>query len=198
MEKKNIHIHFYKESLQKAENEIRLMNETGKALKDIIGKAYETHRKRLWNYFGFNVSKDKHGALFGVDWSISYKGKLIAFEEVKGHYLDSCFFERVLSGFCKTIYAYQQKGKPVPLLIIHSFTKYKNFNQKLKEDLDTRKKSIVDEIKKKLVYSTLLEVDRLPKKRWFSKNLYDCYSMNTTDELIFKDIKFIMSLVPVE
>jgi hypothetical protein len=192
-----IYIRFYKESLRQAEREIETNHETGKALKDIIGLAYETHRKRLWEHFGFIVSKEKFGAQFDVDWSIIYKGKLIAYEEVKGHYLDSCFTERALTGFSKTVNAYIKKNEPIPLLIIHSFTKYKKFNEKLEEDMDTRKTEIRDEIQKKLLYTTLVECDRLPKKKWFSKDLYDCYSVNASEELILKDIEFIQSLIPV-
>jgi hypothetical protein len=188
---------FYKESLREADNEIRIQHETGKALKDIVGLAFEKHRKRVWNYFGFDVSKERHEAMFDVDWSITYKGELIAFEEDKGHYVDSCFMERALTGFCKTVNTYQKKGKTIPVLILHSFTRYKKFSEKFEEDMDTRKTEIRDEIQKKLVYTTLVECDRLSKKRWFSKELYDCYSVNASEELVIKDIEFIQSLVPV-
>lgn len=188
---------FYKQSLIEAENDIKSMHDTGKALKDIVGAAFETHRKRIWNYFGFDVSKEKYDALFDIDWSITYKGKLIAFEEDKGHYLDSCFLERALTGFCKTINKYLQIEKNLPILIIHSFTRYKKYNEKLEEDMDTRKTQIKDEIQKKLVYTTLVDCDRLPQKKWFSKDLYNCYSVNASDDLIRKDIEFIRSLIPV-
>ena len=105
MEETHNNVKFYKESLRLAENDIKSQHESGKALKDVVGAAFELHRKRLWEHFGFVVSKEKNGALFDVDWSIRYKGVLIAFEEDKGHYLDSCFMERALTGFSKTIYA---------------------------------------------------------------------------------------------
>lgn len=194
--KDKIDIEFYKESLRKAETEIETIHNNGKALKDTIGLAFERHRERIWNYFGFNVSKCKNGAKFDIDWCIKYKNQLIAYEEDKGHYLDSCFLERTLSGFCKTINAYKQKNKNPPLLIIHSFTKYKKYCEKLEEDIDTRKPEISDELKKKLVYITLTECDRLPKKKWFTKDYYKSYSDNASDKLIKKDIKFIRSLIP--
>jgi hypothetical protein len=150
METTNNDITFYKDSLRLTDNEVKTQHETGKALKDIVGLAYEKHRKRVWNYFGFDVSKEKHEAMFDVDWSITYKSKLIAFEEDKGHYVDSCFMERALTGFCKTVNTYQKKGKPIPVLILHSFTRYKKFSEKLEEDLDTRKTEIGDEIQKKI------------------------------------------------
>ena len=121
-------VQFYKESLRKTDNYVMSHHETGKALKDVVGKGYELHRKSVWEYFGCDVSKEKYGALFDVDWSITHGGKLIAFEEDKGHYLDSCFMERALTGYCKTANAYIKRNEPVPLFIIHSFTKYKKFN----------------------------------------------------------------------
>ena len=148
MEETHNNVKFYKESLRLAENDIKSQHESGKALKDVVGAAFELHRKRLWEHFGFVVSKEKNGALFDVDWSIRYKGVLIAFEEDKGHYLDSCFMERALTGFSKTINAYIKNNEPTPLLILHSFTKYKKFNEKLEEDMDTRKKEIKDEMQK--------------------------------------------------
>jgi len=196
MRKLNNDIHFYKKSLQHAENDIKIQHKSGKALKDIVGVAFENHRKRIWNYYGFTVSKDKYNAAFKIDWSINYNGKLIAFEEDKGHYLDSCFLERAISGFCKTINLFHKKGEKVPVLIIHSFTKYNKYSYKLEEDMDTRKDEIKDEIKKKLVYTTLVDCDRLLKQKWFSKNLYNSYSYNVNEELIIKDIKFILSLIP--
>lgn len=189
-------LEYYKESLRIAENEVRTIHETtGKALKDIVGKVFETHRERVWNHFGFDVSKDKHDALFDVDWSITRQGELIALEEDKGHYMDSCFMERAITGFCKTINAYQKINKPIPVLILHSFTKYNKFVEKLEEDLETRKSEIADEMNNKLRYTTLVERDRITKK-WFSKEVYDCYSVNASDELILKDIEFIRSLIP--
>lgn len=185
---------YYKTSLANADNEIKTEKEKGKALKDIVGKAYENHRKRVWEYFGFQVTKDKYDSLFDVDWAITYKNKLVALEEDKGHYLDSCFLERALTGFAKTINNYQKKSIIVPKLIIHSFTTYKKFQEKKMEDLDTRKTIIADEMEKKIVYTTLTNSDRLNKNKWFG-TCYNCYSDNADIELISKDILFIKSLM---
>jgi hypothetical protein len=197
MEKENRDVEYYKWSLCEADNEVRIQHKTGKALKDVIGAAFENHRKRIWTYFGFEVSKEKYGALFNVDWSITYNSRLIALEEDKGHYIDSCFMERAISGFCKTVNEYQKKGIQVPILIIHSFTRYKKFSEKLEEDMDTRKPEIIEELQKKLVYTTLVDCDRLAKNKWFSSELYDCYSPNVNEEFIIKDIEFIRSLIPI-
>ena len=190
------HMAFYKQSLLEAEVEIKHEHENGKALKDVIGKAFENHRERLWKYFGFGVSKDSHGARFKVDWSITYNGELVALEEDKGHYVDSCFLERAIAGFSKTVNSYQKEGIQIPVLILHSFTRYKLFNKKLEEDLDTRKLAIQEEVQKKLVYTTLVEGDRLSKEKWFSKDTYNSYTSNVSNTLIIKDIEFIRALIP--
>ena len=193
-------IEFYKQSLKMADNEVKTLAQN-KALKDSVGAAYESHRKRVWEHFGFEVSKDRHDAAFRVDWSITYKGALIALEEDKGHYLDSCSLDRAFASFTKTVNTYKKKNKTVPVLILHSFTRYKKFSEKLEDLLDIlgHGNQIKDEInkKKKLVYITLVESDRLPKKKWFSKEeyRYDCYYTNASDKLIIEDIKFIQSLI---
>ena len=178
-----------------ADAEIKREKGTGKALKDIIGKAFETHRKRVWEHFGFTVTKDKHHSLFDVDWSILHNQQLIAFEEDKGHYLDSCFMERAITGFAKTVNAYQKEGRIVPKLIIHSFARYRKFQEKKEEDMDTRKECIADEIKEKMAYTTLTHRDRLPANIWFG-SCDDCYGNNAEDDLIRDDIGFILSLIP--
>jgi hypothetical protein len=197
-------LQFYKNSLRKAEDELKdeLKDESNKkALKDIVGKVYEKHRARVWEHFGFSVSKDKNVASFNVDLLIKWKDKPepIGLEETKGHYLDSCFMERAITGFCKTINRYKKEGKPIPRLIIHSFTRYNLFIQNLQEDLDTRKPEIADVVNDKIVYTTLVDSDRIPAKKWFSEklNIYNAYTAYASDELILKDIEFIQSLIPV-
>lgn len=193
------HTNSYRQSLHLADQEVRERVVTyGIALKDVVGAAFENHRKRIWEQFGFTVSKERFGAMFDVDWSIKYGDKLIAFEEDKGHYVDSCFAERAIVGFTKTVNAFLKEKKEVPRLILHSFTRYNKFYEKLEEDMDTRKPEIVDELKKKLVYNTLVSRGRLPKKEWFNKNenRYNCYFSNVEDKLIIEDIIFIQSLIP--
>lgn len=191
------HLKFYKQSLNLADQEVKYQV-AGKALKDVVGAAFENHRKRIWEYFGFTVSKERFGAMFDVDWSVLYDGKLIAFEEDKGHYVDSCFAGRAIMGFAKTANEYIKEGKQIPKCIIHSCTRYKKFYEKLEEFWLITKPEIVNELKKKLVYNTLVSRDRIPSKSWFSKkeNRFNCYLSNVEDELIMKDIEFIQSLIP--
>ena len=52
------HIAFYQNSLLQAEEDIDKGKKQGKALKDIVGEVFETHRNRIWTHFGFTVTKD--------------------------------------------------------------------------------------------------------------------------------------------
>ena len=186
---------FYRQSLVETEKRIEEADKEGKkALKDIIGEEFENHRKRIWEYFGFQVTKKKYGASWNIDWTILYNDKLVAFEEDKGHYLDSTFLDRALSNFCKTSNNFRKNDSTLPKLIIHSFTKYNLFYKKLDEDMETRKDIIKEDVMQNIVYNTLTNSDRI--KSWFSKDRYNCYSINVDDNLILDDIKFIKSLIP--
>ena len=187
------HMEFYTQSLVLAEAEIK-EKRVAKALKDVVGLAFENHRKRIWEHFGFKVVKNGDG-LFDADWYIWHGETLVAIEEDKGHYLDSCFLERALTGFAKTINSYQKKGKNIPKLIIHSFARYNKFHEKKEEDMETRKESISKEMGEKLIYTTLTKRDRLNKKDWFGSS-ETAYTNNADQELIKQDIEFILSLIP--
>tara|TARA_B100000795_G_scaffold171652_1_gene129411 strand:+ start:1002 stop:1571 length:570 start_codon:yes stop_codon:yes gene_type:complete len=183
---------YYKKSLLLACNNITEKKKK-KALKDVIGKEFEEHRKRIWEYFGFSVSKERGLALWDVDWNIKKEGKTIAFEEDKAHYLDSCFLERALTGFAKTINSHIKQNEPVPFIILHSFTSYSKYEVKLEEFCEILQKDIASELKKKIIYITLCKRDRLPTKKWFQTcNL--AYMDNVEEALIMKDIEFIKSL----
>lgn len=189
----NLEVQFYKSSLKKAgENINRIKN---KALKDVIGKEYEEHRKRVWENLGYQVDKEKNGAAFDVDWAIYFNDKLVALEEDKGHYVDSCFLERCSGSFIKTINNFHKKGMECPLLILSSFTKYSKYEVKIEEELDTRRDHLSTIFKQKMNYQYLNTNDRFPKSNWFCKDsVYNPYEEYQNDELIMKDIEFMLSL----
>ena len=184
---------YYKASLAKACYEINEKKKT-KALKDVIGNEFEEHRKRLWEHFGFTVSKERGLALWDVDWNIkNSEGETIAFEEDKAHYLDSCFLERALTGFAKTVNAYLKNNKKSPCIILHSFTSYSKYEEKLNEFCEILHDDVAQLMREKIVYITLCERDRLPTKKWFQNCDY-AYIDNLQDDLIRKDIEFMKSL----
>jgi len=187
-------IEFYKRSLQEACDYI---NHSTITLKAIVGTAYEQHRKRVWEHFGFTVDKEKHNAMWDVDLTI-YKGhNVIAFEETKGHYLDSCFLDRALMDMTKTLSNYITLGEPIPMMILHSFTNYSKFQEKNEEfylcllGMGNPEESI-DKLKEKIVYTKLTYCGRLSKNSWF-QICRDAYIDNVKEDLIIEDIKFIKS-----
>lgn len=192
----SVSVEFYKQSLKNAGETINQKKQT-KALKDVIGYSYEQHRKRIWEHLGFTVDKNNNGAAFDVDWSIYYNGKLVALEEDKGHYVDSCFLERCVGSFMKTIHRFNKENKECPQLILSSFTKYNIYNEKINEDIETRRDDLCTIFDKKMNYCYLNQNDRFPKNQWFKSdhdNTDNPYENFQNDDLILKDIQYMISL----
>lgn len=192
----NVKLQFYKNSLKTAGENIN-SNKKIKSLKDVVGKEYEEHRKRVWEYLGYQVDKKKNGAAFDVDWAIYFNGKLVALEEDKGHYVDSCFLERGLFSFMKTINNFNKKGEDIPKLILSSFTKYSKYSEKIEESLEIAKEGICDIFKGKFKYTYLNSNDRFSRDVWFhqnEENINNPYEIYQNDKLIKEDIRFMLSL----
>ena len=188
------HLQYYKQSLNLAGEHINIHKQS-KRLADVVGKEYEEHRKRVWTHLGFTVDKKRNGAAFDVDWSIYDNGILVAIEEDKGHYVDSCFLERCIHSLIKTIHTMEHLESP--LLILNSFTKYNLYEKKLVESLDAYKEPLVETFKDKFVYSYLNEFDRIKKTSWFKSandNTDNPYKVYQNDTLIIKDIQLMLSL----
>ena len=184
---------FYKLSLSQACDEASEMKKE-KALKDVVGKVYESHRERLWKHFGFTIQKKKIDTPWGSDWTILKGNKVIAIEEDKGHYLDSCFLERTLTGIAKTIISYRKLNREIPCFIISSFGKYSNFESKLDEFCEILNPSIVDAMKSNIKHKYIGEKHRYPVKEWFQQRKY-AFIENLSESLIKKDIMFMKSLL---
>jgi hypothetical protein len=118
---------------------IATRNKTGKALKDIVGKKYEEHRRMLWESQGFDWRRKLPKSAFTADGYIyDNNGKLLVVEEAKGHYVDSCFLERALVGFVKQIKAFVDAGwteKEMPYFVLSSTATMSNYEEKFEEFL---------------------------------------------------------------
>lgn len=186
---------FYKKSLKTAGDKINKLK-INKALKDVVGKEYEEHRKNIYEKLEFKVNKNKNNASWNPDWSIYYNDKLVAFEEDKGHYSDLCFLKRTINNFIETIHNYKKINEECPILILNSFTRYNNYHC-IEKHLEIYNQELVDIFHKKFRYNYINKFDRMNTKKWFSsnkddnKNPYDVYQ---NDELILKDINFMLSL----
>ena len=186
-------INYYKNSLIEAGNKIN-QKKQNKALKDVVGNEYEHHRKRVWESLGFTVDKERNGASFDVDWSIYYNNTLVAIEEDKGHYVDSCFFGRCIHSFIGS--THDIKGD-TPALILSSFTKYNLYETKKNKSLELYKDNLVEIFNRKFHYNYLNDFDRIKRDNWFKSDNHDLhnpYAQYLNDELIHNDIEFMLSL----
>jgi hypothetical protein len=187
---------YYKQSLCGADNSVNAARET-KALKDVVGACYEVHRAKLYTEAGFRtVGQQKMG--FAVDIAVyDSQDNLLVLEETKGHYVDKCFFERALVGFCKSIRILQKQNKPIPILLLHSFCKYNQSERAFNEFCDVYKGAeVIPILKEKFEYKFIHNKDRKPKTVWFSQSgpARTPYSEFAIDALIEDDIRFITSL----
>jgi len=190
-------IAFYKQSLQTASSNILTM-QPKKALKDRVGFEYECHRKRVYEHFGFSAVKEQADNNFKADWYIYKNESLVAIEEDKGHYMDSCFLDRAILSFAKQINICKKNNKDCPFLILSSFTTYRLYQKKMRENFEVLNPDLVDTMKEKLLYSSICKSDRLRRSLWFSdstdSNSLDPYCDHADTRLILNDILMIKSL----
>jgi len=190
-----MNIQTYKQSLENAENAINIAKQE-KALKDVVGDYYEAHRATLYTEAGFTtVRQQKMG--FAIDIAVyDNDDNMLILEETKGHYVDKCFFERALVGFCRTIKILKKANKPIPILLVHSFCKYNQHEKTFQEFCDMFEgASVITELKTHFKYTYIHDRDRKNKKLWFSKNEDRTpYSTFAIDTLIQQDLDFIHSL----
>lgn len=190
----NPDIVYYLESLRIANDNINKRKQEI-SLKDVVGFEFEQHRKRLYEYFGYIVDKKKNYAEFNVDWSIYYNGNLVGIEEDKGHYVDSCFLDRSLTSYAKTILIYIKNGIKCPKFILHSFTKYNLYKDKCENFYKILRDDIKDQMLNNMVYTTVTLTDRIDRNKWYNmqddNNSYiELYEL----DLIKEDIRMIRSL----
>tara|TARA_Y100000591_G_C21839887_1_gene704929 strand:+ start:1162 stop:1800 length:639 start_codon:yes stop_codon:yes gene_type:complete len=195
---------FYKQSLREAEEEVVIQKRSGKAKKDIVGAEFESHRKRVWEHFGFTVETNtsKYGGDWNVDCNVFWKGKLILMEEDKAHYADKCMTDRAILDFINTIKNiwFGDEEKEIPVFLFHSFTKFPDFNHLLNKQIRGLSEDLKNIIVKNIHYTTITSKNRLKDKEWVGNKKcerVDSYTHFSEDELIVKDIMFIKSLIPV-
>jgi hypothetical protein len=186
-------INFYKASLKLAGEKVNL--DTAKSLKDVVGREYESHRARIYTSLGFRVEKGKNEACWNADLAVFRSdGTLVAFEEDKGHYVDSCFLDRAIIGMAKTA---DKMGESTPKMILNSFTRYNLIDKKMDENLSIFRGDIQNIIRSNFEYTHVNQFDRIKKSEWFKSsgprntNPFETFQ---DDGLIEKDIRFILSL----
>jgi hypothetical protein len=182
----NPDIVYYLESLRIANDNIN-KRKRDISLKDVVGFEFE--------YFGYIVDKKKNYAEFNVDWSIYYNGNLVGIEEDKGHYVDSCFLDRSLTSYAKTINIYLKNGIKCPKFILHSFTKYKLYTNKCENFYNILQDDIKEQMLNNMIYTTVTLTDRISRNKWYNINNDNNSYMELYElDLIKEDIRMIRSL----
>ena len=172
---------------------------TGKALKDVVGKHYEQHRKRIYQHLGFSIAKEKLDNCFDADWIVRDKnGKVVVVEEDKGHYVDSCFCERAIIGFAKVANHYLEQHQECPFLVLSCPTRYKFFERKFKETLRLFRPELSVVLKDKVKYFNVANHDRLPAKHWIRHVENPIPFTPEVKTNVYDEIAFLQSLGPSE
>lgn len=154
------------------------------ATKDANGMIYEAYRKKYLESEGFTVIKFDD---YPLDKFIFFNDKLVAFEEDKGSYLDSCFFDRALIGFAKQI----KDLDSVPYLIISCPTTYSLYEEKIEEMFELLHPDLVNKMKGKIKYFPFCLHDRVNQKKFCITE--DCgFILN--DDLLNKEKEFLENL----
>lgn len=179
---------FYIHSLRLACDEIKEQKKH-KSLKDVIGIAYEHHRQRLWEFFGFQLVPTTTTSSWKPDLIIHHNSMLCLIEEDKGHYVDSCFLGRALNNAAITLSMYLDKQETPPYFLLHSFTTYSKYNEKLDEFCNILRPDISKILRQRFIYKSICNLDRLPRRQWFQFEPY-AYMKNMSIDKVKEDIYF--------
>ena len=166
-----------------------------KAGKDIVGEEYEKMRTKFWKSYDFSVSKTSI-ADFTPDLIIKRGRSIVAIEECKAHYVDSCFLDRFAMDAAKIFNHYIEKKTPnaqIPKIILSSMTTYNHFERKTSDILKVFKPEIVKLFKSHVHYFSFCKHDRVPARKYFQhSSLSTCFTLDP--KLIKKQEDFANSL----
>lgn len=163
-----------------------------KNFKDVVGEEYEAMRRDFYISFGFKAEKEIIGH-YEADLVVrdSKTNEVLAIEEDKGHYVDSCFMKRFLSDAAEIINSNLQEGVATPTIVLSSPTNMGNY----KEAYECSSRLFRPEIKKvmdeKIVYLPYCTHGRVSRAKYY-KNKSNCFALS--DELITKQLELIKTL----
>jgi hypothetical protein len=179
---------------------IAISEQTDKALKDIVGKEYENHRRVVWEGMGFDHRRRLAKSAFNADGYIyNNKGKLLVIEEAKGHYVDSCFLERALTGFTKQIKAFLDDGwteKEIPYFVLSSTATFKGYEKKFEKyvDIFLDANPLKQLLCKKVRYFAVTPSDRIPTAGWLQNTNRPVARTRATRALVQSEVRFMKGL----
>jgi len=167
-----------------------------KAFKDIVGEEYEKMRKSLYESNGLIAGP---GQIAGYNADLIVKDpntqRIVAIEEDKGHYVDSCFLKRFLVNAAEIINHYIEQGydeTEIPLIFLSSPTTLATYKDSFAKTKKLFKNEISEMMDKKIRYLSYCSHDRIPAKRYFKSKDNSCFAMS--DSLITKQVELIQSL----
>ena len=140
-----------------------------KAGKDIVGEEYELFRQKVWENNGFTVKKEKVGS-YTPDLVIRKDGNIIALEEAKGSYVDSCFLKRAVLNYAETISYYLEKGETVPYFLLSCPTTYGTYDEIFNNIKKLFKSEIQKIVEEKFIYLPLCKHDRINLKKYYASS----------------------------
>ena len=165
-----------------------------KAGKDIVGEEYETMRKKYWNNLNLSAKSENIG---GYDADLVVRDKnntIIAIEEDKAHYVDSCFLDRFMMNAARVFKHYMDKNKTndeIPPIILSCMTTYKRFDEKFKANKSLFSPRIQQLMDEKVKYLPMCENDRIRAAKYFKTSKFN---FDISEELIQKQKDFIQEL----
>tara|TARA_R100000664_G_scaffold20074_1_gene29297 strand:- start:734 stop:1306 length:573 start_codon:yes stop_codon:yes gene_type:complete len=152
-------------------------NTEQKAFKDIVGEEYEKYRKQLWTSTGLTAEKGKI-ANYNADLIVrTPTRKIVALEEAKGHYVDSCFLKRFFSNAAEVADYFIENSQEVPFLILSSPTTFRLFEQHREKITKLYRSDIQVVLREKIKYLTLCEHDRVGASRYYKTNT-NCFTLS--------------------
>lgn len=166
-----------------------------KAGKDITGEEYERFRKLYYNEMQCSTThsgKKIFGTTYNVDIVIEKNNKIIAIEECKASYLDSCFLGRAIQNAAEVFDMCLQKNEDVPYFIISCPTKYSKYDEICEAKFRVYRDDLKCLLKSKFIYLPVCNHDRIPQNEYF-KN--ENVSFNLSDNLIQKQNEFIKNII---
>tara|TARA_R110000765_G_scaffold424112_1_gene534140 strand:- start:840 stop:1412 length:573 start_codon:yes stop_codon:yes gene_type:complete len=166
-----------------------------KAGKDIVGEEYELMRAKYWSQLGYSAKSEKI-ADYNADLVVrDSKNRIVAIEEDKAHYVDSCFLDRFMMNAARVFQHYLDSGtldEEIPFVILSSMTKYSLFGEKFDRNKKMFSKKIQKLMKEKMKYFPLCDHDRVRANKYF-KEPASCFSLDK--RLIEKQSNFVNNIL---
>lgn len=162
--------HFYQTTYKRKNTE-------QKAFKDIVGQEYERHRKTMWLLTGLTAKKGKISD-YEIDQIVrNDAGEIIALEESKGHYVDSCFLKRFFLNAAEVTDNFIQNSQEIPFFIISSPTNYRLFDKYHKKIIKLFRSDIQIILREKIKYLSLCEHGRVQNKKYYKTDT-NCFTLS--------------------